>query len=69
MMRGKKGAGQVGRQSDPVIFCIFIRKVFLPPPEGIVIGRVCLLVGWFVRSFVAHAVTSRKLRSPIFTKF
>jgi len=28
----------------------------LPPPGGIAIRRVCLLVGWFVRSFIRSCV-------------
>jgi len=38
----------------------------LPPPGGIVIRRVCLLVGWFVRDACCDF---SKSTSPIFIKF
>ena len=33
------------------------------------IGRVCLFVGWFSRSFVAIVVISLKVKNPIIIKF
>jgi len=40
----------------------YISYRHFPPPEGIVIGRVCLLAGWFVRYIHCDF-----LLSPIFS--
>ena len=43
--------------------------MLLLPLAGIAIGRVCLLVGWFVRSLVTFVVISRKVKVRFSLKF